>query len=191
MSNIHQQDVDGCNYTMWVIGQYENRIITWSHTPNETDKYDMDWTCFDKYESGFTYEVQDENKDRRWGWKKEYNEDIGKWVSVRDYDKPQFLSSFSSQMFNYEKYEPMMALYEKTGQKPFYTAGYLDGIWICDLTQLPKDKIYTDEKDGGWRVVRYIEKLTMSGRSYKVPQYRFNIPNEYGKVLYNKEFKGY
>lgn len=180
MSEYHIQDIDGCDYTMLVIMSYDNRITSWSHTEGEYDKYDMDWTCDSKFEGGPEFYCQDENKDRRYGWK---NED-GKMV--RDYGNPQYLSSFSSQMFNYEKYEPMMERYKQTGQVPIYTAGYQDGVWVCDLRKLPKEKIYTDVEDGGWRVKLSIKGQTMSASSSKREQYRFLIPNDYGIMLKKK-----
>ena len=185
MSTYHQQDIDGCDYTMSVIMQNENRILSWSHTPGEFDKYDMDWTCESQFEGGPDYHCQVENKDRRWPWKTEYDED-GNEISVQDYDQPKFTSSFSSQMFNYEKYEDMTERYPLTKQVPLYTAGYQDGVWVCDLRKLPKEKIYTDVEDGGWRVKKRIKKQTMNANANKISQYRFLIPNNYGKILYKK-----
>lgn len=180
MSEYHIQDVDGCDYTMSIIMSYDNRITSWSHTEGEYDKYDMDWTCESKYEGRPEFYCQDENKDRRWGWKKE-----GKKM-VRDYSKPQFLSSFSSQMFNYEKYEPMMERYKETGQVPIYTAGYQDGVWVCDLRKLPEDLIYKKEEEGGWKVKCSIKEQTMNADSSKKEQDRFLIPNDYGRILKKK-----
>ena len=177
-SSFSQQDIDGCNYTMSIIMNYENRIISWTHTPGEFDKYDMDWLCESKYEGTPNYHCQDENKDRRWAWK------IENGVAVRDYDKPQYISSFSSQMFNYDKYEPMMERYKETGMKPIYTAGYQDGVWICDLRNLPTELIYKNEEEGGWKVKRPIRARTMDSDAPKKRQDRFLIPNNYGKILY-------
>lgn len=185
MSEYHIQDIDGCDYTMSVIKSYDNRITSWSHTEGEYDKYDMDWTCDSKFEGRPEFYCQDENKDRRYGWKTDYDEN-GNKVRVKNYDRPQYLSTYSSQMFNYEKYEPMMERYEQTRQVPIYTAGYLDGVWICDLRKLPKDLIYKDRKDGGWRIYALIEERTMDGQSKKVWQPRFLIPNEYGRILKKK-----
>lgn len=183
MSSYHQQDVDGCDYTMSIINHYENRIISWTHTEGDFDKTDMVWECESKYEGVPNYIVSVENKDRRWKWVSGLTE-TGEKVMVQDKAQPQYISSFSSQMFNYEKYEPMMENYELTGEKPFYTADYQDCVWVCDLRKLPKDLIYKDEKKGGWAVELPIAKQTMNPYAKKKKQHRFLIPNNYGQILY-------
>ena len=189
MSDIHKQDIDGCEYTMSVIMQNDNRVVSWSHTEGEFDKYDMDLTCRSKFEGRPTFSAIDENKDRRWGWKTITDEN-GEEISVIDYDNPQFTTSFSSQMFNYEKYEPMMEIYENDRKMPVYTVGYQDGVWVCDIRTLPKDLIYKDIKDGGWKKKVWIKKKTMDGKSKKVLQDRFLIPNEYGKIILRNDKQG-
>lgn len=168
MSEIHQQDIDGCNYTMSVL-EGQIRISNWNHTKGEYDRYDMNWTGIT--DANIEITINDENKDRRWEWKN----------GTRDYDKPQFFSSFSSQMFNYEKYEQQMAIYEASGIQQCYTAGYQDGVWLCDLSTLPKDKIYAD-----WKITHWIKEKTMDGNSVKKKQDRFLIPNEYGTFFKKK-----
>ena len=124
MSRIGEQDFDGCVYTMNVLREQEGimygnepmQIINCTHTEDEKAKYDMDWTGVIKGKIAVL--CMDENKDRRYGWTN----------GERDYSKPQYLATYSSQMFNFDKYEPMMEKYNETGIKQYYTAGYLDGV---------------------------------------------------------------
>lgn len=179
MSSFHQQDIDGCEYTMSVLRGRLN-IINWKHTEGDYDRYDMDMSAI-TISTGELHHICDENKDRRYGWK--YDDDGNASI---DYDKPQYISTYSSQMFNFEKYETMMDNYEQTGDWQGYTAGYLDGVILFDVATLPKDKIYTELKDGGWKVYKWIREKTMDGRTEKVLQPRFLIPNEYGTIYYKQ-----
>lgn len=171
MSDIHQQDIDGCVYTMEVLNQYENRITDWEHTTGEYDKCDMFWTGITS--SGETI-YADENKDRRWPWKTTPD---GR--KVRDYKHPQNYSKYPSQMFNFDKYEYLMNEYRTNGSIPLYTADYIDGVWLCNLSKLPEKLIYTDVEDGGWKSTASIAKTTMRNTE-KEEQERFYIPNNYG-----------
>ena len=44
MSIYHKVDVEGCEYAMSIINQYEHNIVNSTHTTGETDRYDIDWT---------------------------------------------------------------------------------------------------------------------------------------------------
>lgn len=174
-SRIHQQDVDGCNYTMSILTK-DLRITDWTHTEGNFDKYDMDWTA--TTDEGEKMCIMDENKDRRYGWKTICENGVK--IRVKDYDKPQYLTSYPSQMFNFEKYEFLMEKRNETGAEIAYTAGYLDGVWMFDLATLPRDLIYKPIKEGGWKIMVWVEETTMDGYSVKKLQPRFLIPNQYG-----------
>jgi hypothetical protein len=167
-NQFSEQDNDGCNYTMDVLCNYLN-VTSWTHTENEYEKYDMDWSA--NTTNGEQIHIMTENKDRRWKWK--YDEEGN---AERDYDNPQFFTTYPSQMFNFEKYEYL----ETTDAEKCYTADYIDGVWLCDLSTLPKDKIY-----GEWKRMSKVRVATMDGRTEKVLQPRFFIPNEYGTFYKN------
>lgn len=184
---IHQQDVDGCNYTMSVINDFENRIDDWSHTTGTYDGYDMTWTCHRT--DGREYKAQVENKDRRWKWKVITEPETKEEIMVQDLDSPQYLEDYPSQMLEVHKYENMMEMHRKTGISQIYTAGYQNGIWISDVTRYPKDKVNTYQKDGGWRVKVKIAETTMKAGSRMVERDRILVPNNWGKTLklYDKQ----
>lgn len=179
MENYNKQDNDGCFYTMDVLRNYIN-VVNCVHTVPDTCKYDLDMTGLTEHNEVFV--AKDENKDRRWPWIKVVVN--GDEVMVRDYDNPRFISSFSSQMFNYDKYEYLMDKSETEGTIPLYTASYMDAIWVCDLRTLPKDKIYTPVDKGGWGVLLPIAEQTMNPYAKKKDQPRFLIPNNYGTIYY-------
>lgn len=168
MNSFNLQDNDGCNYTMSVLQNYLN-ISNWTHTENEYEKYDMDWSANTTNDT--LIHIMTENKDRRWKWK--YDEDGN---AQRDYDNPQFFTTYPSQMFNFEKYEFL----ETTDAEKCYTADYIDGVWLCDLSTLPKDKIYNE-----WKRMEWVRERTMDGRTRKILQPRFFIPNEFGTFYKN------
>ena len=171
-SKVHQQDVDGCDDVMCVL-EKRLRIVACSHTEGDFDRYDMDWTAIT--DEGSEMSIAVENKDRRWGWM--YDDDGN---AERDYDKPQYSSTYDSQMFNFEKYEYLMELRNKTGAEIGYTSDYLDGVWLFDLKTLPKEMIYKPAKEGGWKIMVLVREKTMDGRTEKKLQPRFLIPNQYG-----------
>lgn len=186
MSRISEQDFDGCVYTMNVLREQEGimygnepmQIINCTHTEDEKAKYDMDWTGVIK--GNIAVRCMDENKDRRWGWKTIIVN--GKKEKVRDYSNPQYLSKYSSQMFNFDKYEPMMEKYNETGIRQYYTSGYLDGVILFDVVTLPKELIYKPIEEGGWKIMAWVDDVTMDGNSEKKLKPRFLIPNEYGHI---------
>lgn len=63
MSSIyHQADLKGCEKAFNIINQYPNYISTWTHTPGETDSYDIQMTC--TYPDGLVRAEEAECKNR-------------------------------------------------------------------------------------------------------------------------------
>lgn len=63
MSSIyHQADLKGCEIAYNIINQYPNYITSWTHTPGDTDGYDIQMTC--TYPDGLVREEEAECKNR-------------------------------------------------------------------------------------------------------------------------------
>lgn len=161
MSEFNRVDVAGCNYTITVIEPYLNTTVTWEHTSSsqgdEYCVYDLDGTS----EKGYEYIL--ENKDRRVNYKTK---------------QPQYFNTYSTIMFNIEKYEQMMPISHSTGKIPLYAADYTDGVAICDLRRIPKEKVHKPINEGGWMGKRNISKTTVNDTAKK-EQLRFFIPKGY------------
>lgn len=180
MQNIfHNVDVAGCEDMMGVIMGHNNKIVNWTHTPGTFDSYDMDWTM----DNGTKWCV--EGKDRRINFKT---------------GKPQYIDTYKTVMFNYEKYFNLMKNFTVTGELPGYAADYTDGVIFYHLLHLPYDEIERDVNEAitckattgkeiwnkwcGWFD---IEKQTLAPGEKK-RQLRLLLPkpsieNKYGKIL--------
>lgn len=180
MSIYHKVDVEGCEYAMNIINQYEHNIVSSTHTTGATDRYDMDWTLA----NGDKIIV--EHKDRRI----KYNT-----------NEPQYTYTYDTIMFNVEKYEYLMGRYFNDDVYPIYMASYDDGLILYGLPRLPYNDIRSEintvmdeyNKTGtmmetNWIKWKTITKTTVE-KSDKSAQPRIMLPkptdeNNYGKILY-------
>ena len=182
-SAFHTADLDGCEYAMSILNQYENNITSSYHTEGEKDRYDMDWTLND----GTKLRV--EGKDRKVNFKTK---------------EPQYVNTYPTIMFNVEKYENMMSTYEQDDIYPVYAASYTDGLVLYGLPRLPREEIEAEVKDVaetynatgerkttkwvGW----YLINKTTVEESEKRWQIRLKLPkptweNNYGKILWRDD----
>ena len=179
-SAFHTADLNGCEYAMSILNEYENNITSSYHTEGEKDRYDMDWTLTD----GTKLRV--EGKDRKVNFKTK---------------EPQYVNTYPTIMFNVEKYENMMSTYEVDDIYPVYAASYTDGLVLYGLPRLPREEIEAEVKDVtdtynatgerkttkwvGW----YLINKTTVEESEKRWQIRLKLPkptweNNYGKILW-------
>lgn len=166
-------DIKGCDYTMNILTKSPgNKIVSYVHTKPTTCFYDIE------AESSLAgYDI--ENKDRRW-----------KWVDGQpDLNQPQYMHTYDTVMYNPDKVEQQLIRYVETGRKPLYTAGYMDGVIVFDLTKLPLDKVLTPQSQGGWMRQVWVADETVNG-SKKSLKWRTFLPkpdnyNNYGKIVWN------
>lgn len=181
-SAFHTADLNGCEYAMSILNEYENNVISSYHTTGEKDSYDMDWTLSDGTK------IKVEGKDRKINFKTK---------------EPQYVNTYSTVMFNVEKYERMMAAYTEDNIYPIYAASYTDGLVLYGLPRLPQKEIMEQVKDVtdtynatgemkntywcGW----YLINKTTIAESEKKWQIRLKLPkptweNNYGKILWKR-----
>lgn len=180
---FHTTDLKGCEYAMSIINEYENNITSSVHTPDIKDRYDIDWTL----SNGERVKV--EGKDRKVNFKTK---------------EPQYVSTYSTIMFNIEKYENMMKVYEEDNVYPVYAASYTDGVVLYGLPRLPQKEIMeqvkdvadtyraTGERKNTYWVGWYLINETTVENSKKKWQMRLKLPkptweNNYGKILWKKD----
>lgn len=188
MADYHSVDIMGCDYAMDIVLSYPNTITDYSHTENEYEGWDMNWTATI---NGENVKFAVEGKDRTLNWKTK---------------KPQYIHTYPTAMFNVKKYEELMTKWRAENEWPIYMASYTDGVLLYALNRLPEEEITecvreareAYDRDGtminnkwcGWyriatSTIEEKEKKWQLRLSLPLPTYE----NNYGKILWKRDGK--
>lgn len=119
----HGQDVAGCENIMQTIMEYPNNIVSYTHTVDEFNEFDMIWNCSTSTGEIVQYRVEGKERD--------LNMDDFKTAYIRE-----------------NKFRSMAA--EKV-MVPVIVCGYHDGVLSWQVNMLPVSDVLRDIDDAKMR----------------------------------------